>query len=77
MCPVCKGDTLEERIIRTMLEYRGRVYIFDNAPAEVCSQCGEVLLRPEVAKELERLVRDGVAPSRSEAVPVYDLRSAA
>ena len=72
-CSVCKAEGVAEKKIRTSLEYQGRVYIFDNVSAEVCGQCGEVLLRPEVAKRLEALMRRGTAPERTETVPVYDL----
>lgn len=76
-CPVCKGDTAEERVIRYPQEYQGRIYIIDHVPAEVCNQCGEILLRPEVAKKIERLVRGNFAAPRTEAVPVYDLAAVA
>ena len=72
-CPVCKSEGIVEQKIRTTLDYQGRLYIFDNVCAEVCTQCGEVLLRPPVAKRLEHLMRQGTAPARTEAVPVYDL----
>jgi HTH-type transcriptional regulator/antitoxin MqsA len=76
-CPICKSETLAEQRVRTTLEYQGRTYIFDNVPAEVCSQCGEILLRLEIAKQLERLMRVGTAPDCTEVVPVYDLAAVA
>jgi len=68
---------MAEQKVRVSLDYQGRVYIFDNVPADVCSQCGEVLLRPQVAKKLESLMRAGATPERTEAVPVYDLAAVA
>jgi HTH-type transcriptional regulator/antitoxin MqsA len=76
-CAVCKAAAATERTVRVSLDYEGRMYIFDNVPAEVCGQCGEVLLRPNVAKQLETLMRTGAAPERTESVPVYDLAAVA
>jgi len=71
-CPFCSGE-LEERVVTHPQSYQGKVYILENVPAEVCSQCGEVLLRPEVLEKMQQLVWSGVAPRRTTQVPVYDL----
>ena len=71
-CPFCGGE-LEERMVTHPQSYQGKVYILENVPAEVCSQCGEVLLRPEVLEKMQQLVWSGVAPRRTTQVPVYDL----
>jgi YgiT-type zinc finger domain-containing protein len=76
-CPLCKADALIQRAVRTTLEYGGHVYILENVPADVCDECGEVLLKPFIAKAVERLVRDGTPPHHAESVPVYDLSTAA
>jgi len=39
-CPFCSGE-LEERVVTHPQSYQGKVYILENVPAEVCSQCGE------------------------------------
>ena len=46
-CAFCQGD-LDEKTITYPTEFDGRVVIVDNVPALVCSQCGEVALRPGV-----------------------------
>src|SRR5205823_6442243 len=46
-------QALAKREVRGVLEYRGRVYIFDNVPAELCAQCGETPLRLAAAKKVE------------------------
>jgi HTH-type transcriptional regulator/antitoxin MqsA len=71
-CFVCKGD-LEARLIRYVQDYKGSLAIIENVPAEVCTQCGKQLLRPEVADKVQRLVWDPPTPRRQVAVPVYDL----
>jgi YgiT-type zinc finger domain-containing protein len=71
-CPFCGGE-LEERVVTHPQSYQGKVYILENVPAEVCSQCGEMLLRPEVLEKMQQLVWSGVAPKRTTQVPIYDL----
>ena len=71
-CPFC-GGKLEERVVTHPQTYLSKVYILENVPAEVCSQCGEVLLRPEILERMQQLVWSGVAPTCITQVPVYDL----
>ncbi len=75
-CNFCKGST-EERMIRYVQEFDGRVIIIENVPAEVCTQCGEQLIRPEVAEKIQRLVWERPSPKRKAQVPVYDLTEVA
>ena len=71
-CAFCKGE-LEERLIRYLSEFEGRVIIIENVPAEVCTQCGEKVFRPEAVEKIQRLVWEQPSPKRRVEVPVYDL----
>ena len=71
-CPLCAGE-LEKKTVTHPQEYRGKIIILENVPAEVCRQCGEVLLRPDVLERVQEVVWSGVAPKRTTSVPVYDL----
>jgi len=71
-CPLCGGE-LEEKTITHPQEYRGRIIILENVPAEVCSQRGEVLIRPDVLERVQEVVWSETAPRRTARVPVYDL----
>jgi len=74
-CAFCKGE-LEERLIRYVSDFEGRVAIIENVPGEVCTQCGEKAFRPEVVEKIQRLVWEQPSPKRSVEVPVYDLAGA-
>ena len=71
-CPLCGGRLQDRRITHPQL-YQGKIVILENVPAEVCGQCGEVLLRPEVLERLQDLVWSEEEPERTAQVPVYDL----
>ena len=71
-CPIC-GGKLELKKITHPQKYQDKVIVLENVPAEVCRQCGEVLLSPEVAKKMQKLVWSEAKPKRTLQVPVYDL----
>ncbi len=51
----------------------GKLYIFQNAPAGVCQQCGEKYLTGEVAEKIERKVQTKDKWTKTVAVPVQVL----
>ena len=78
VCRSCGSrNTFENRTVSYPLKLDGRIIIFENVPALVCYQCGEMLLRPETVKLMEELGRGERPPSRIEQVPVYDLAEVA
>jgi YgiT-type zinc finger domain-containing protein len=71
-----RGDTegcpseYEEREVVHTVRHQGRVIVIDRVPAEVCPICGDVLLRPEVVRRIEALLRTPTAPAAM--VPLYE-----
>ncbi len=75
-CPLCGGD-LERKQITYVQEFEGRVIIIEDVPADVCTQCHEKLLAPDIVREIQRIVWEAPAPEREERVPVYKLTKVA
>lgn len=65
----CPGE-YEVRQIVHVVRYQDKVIVLDHIPAEVCSVCGDVLLRPETVQQIERLLKALPQPSRT--APVYE-----
>lgn len=65
----CPGE-YEERFIVHVVRHKNEVIVLDRVPAEVCSVCGDVLLRPETVQQIERMLRALPEPTRT--VPVYE-----
>jgi len=65
----CPGEYEERQVVHTV-RYRGEVVVFDHVPAEVCSVCGDVLLKPETVRRIEALLQTATQPAR--AVPLYE-----
>ena len=65
----CPGEYEERRIVHTV-RHRGQVVVIDHVPAEVCSVCGDVLLRPDTVRKIEALLEAPAAPRQT--VPLYE-----
>jgi YgiT-type zinc finger domain-containing protein len=65
----CPGEYEERRIVHTV-RHRGQVIVIDHVPAEVCSVCGDMLLKPETVRQIEALLRTRTQPVR--VVPLYE-----
>ena len=65
----CCGE-YEPREITHTVRHKGRIVVIDHVPAEVCSVCGDVLLRPETVRHIEALLRNRTEPFRT--VPLYE-----
>ena len=65
----CPGE-YEERLITQTVRYHGQVTVIDRVPAEVCSVCGDVLLKPETVRRIEALLRTAAEPAAT--VPLYE-----
>ncbi|MDH5186503.1 MAG: YgiT-type zinc finger protein [candidate division WOR-3 bacterium] len=65
----CPGVYEEKQIIHTV-RYHGQVVVIDHVPAEVCSVCGDILLKPETVRRIEALLRTATRPAGT--VPLYE-----
>jgi len=64
----CPGQYEQRKIVHTV-RHDGRIVVIDGVPAEVCSLCGDVLLKPETIRRIEALL-EGRRPPASTA-PLY------
>ena len=65
----CPGEYEERRIVHTV-KNRRNIVVIDHVPAEVCSDCGDVLLNPETIRHIEKLL--DTMPQPAKAVPLYE-----
>ncbi len=52
------------------VRHHGQAIVVDHAPAEVCSVCGNVLLKRKTVRSIEALFRVPTRPV--DTVPLYD-----
>ena len=65
----CPGEYEERRVAHTVRR-DGQVVVIDHVPAEVCSFCGDVLMRPDTIRRLEEMLSQKDGPTSS--VPLYE-----
>ncbi len=65
----CSGEYEERKIVHTV-RHQGQVVVIDHVPAEVCSVCGDVLLKPETVRRIEMLLKTTTHPTST--VPLYE-----
>ena len=71
-CFFC-GGAVEERLIQRDVWWEGRLFIVDKVPVGVCKQCGEKVVLPEVAKQVDAILQQPGSPEKVITVPVYSL----
>lgn len=65
----CPG-AYEDRTVLHTLRSHGHVIVIDRVPAQVCSICGDALLRPETVRRIEELLQ--TMPRPAKEVPLYE-----
>jgi len=60
----------EDRLITHTVHYDGEIVIIDHVPAEVCTECGDVLFKPETVRKIEAILRQRARPT--QMVPLYE-----
>jgi YgiT-type zinc finger domain-containing protein len=65
----CPGEYEERQIVHTV-RHKGQVIVVNHVPAEVCSVCGDILLKPETIRHIEQLL--GTAARPTATVPLYE-----
>jgi YgiT-type zinc finger domain-containing protein len=71
-CVLC-GGSLKPQTITYQKPWGDELYEFENVPALVCQECGEVWLDAEVSQLMERIIQLHPQPKRYHQVPVFSL----
>lgn len=71
-CYFCKG-TVKRKRIRHVHHWGDQIIVFENVPAEVCEQCGEVYFSPDVLKIMDKATLEKTKPDKTLSVPVFSL----
>lgn len=64
----CPGEHEECTVVHTV-RHQGEIVVIDGVPAQVCSVCGDILLKPETVRRIEELLETRAAPAST--APLY------
>jgi YgiT-type zinc finger domain-containing protein len=70
-CYYCGGVVKEQSSSRE-IRWKGKLYIFESVPLGVCTQCGEKVIKPKVAKDIDKVLEGKSKPHKTIQVPVYE-----
>ena len=65
----CPGEYEAGKVMHTV-RHHGQVMVIDHVPADICSVCGDVLLRPDTVRKIEALLQD--KHQSVSTVPLYE-----
>ena len=65
----CPGEYEVRKIVHTVRRY-DQVVVIDHVPADVCSVCGDALLKPDTVRRIEVIIQQERQPTRR--VPLYE-----
>lgn len=65
----CPGSYEKREIIHTVRRH-GQVIVIDGVPAEACTVCGDVLLKPATVRQIEGLLH--ALPQPARMVPLFE-----
>ena len=69
-CVLC-GGKLAATTITHEVKRGTHIYLFQNVPAKICTECRDIWIDDEVLEQIDRLIESGV-PVRKVETPVYD-----
>jgi YgiT-type zinc finger domain-containing protein len=69
-CFYC-GGVVKEQLISREIRWEGKLFIFEDVPVGVCTQCGEKVIKPKVAKAIDHILQEKKQPTKIIQVPVY------
>ncbi len=72
-CIYCGGQVRECAATREV-RWKGELFLVEQVPMGVCSQCGERFLKPDVAKAIDKLLQTRKA-TRTALIPVLTYTS--
>jgi YgiT-type zinc finger domain-containing protein len=55
ICDFCQGETKPRRVTKHH-RHKGRLYVIENVPAEVCQECGERYFHAQTLDAIDRLL---------------------
>ena len=73
-CYFCRGQVVPKRV-RHIHEWGERVLIFNDVPAEVCQQCGEVYFGPDALQMMDKVTLGQSQAASYVSVPVFSMNA--
>lgn len=70
-------EPLIESHVRYILDLNGKLYVFENVPAQVNMTTGEQFFPPAIVRKIQEIALSSYAPTRTVQANVYECGNAA
>lgn len=74
-CYFCKGR-LTKKAITHIHTWGKKILLFEDVPAEVCTQCGETYFSPDTLETMDHIATSDTEPKTTVPIPVFSLSKA-
>jgi YgiT-type zinc finger domain-containing protein len=71
-CYFCKGSVIK-KVVTHVHTWEGKIFLFEDVPADVCQQCGEIYFSPDILEVMDKIVTSDMEPKTKVAVPVFSI----
>jgi YgiT-type zinc finger domain-containing protein len=62
-----------KKVVTHVHTWKGKFFLFEDVPADVCQPCGETYFSPDVLEAMEKIVVNDMEPKTKVAVPVFSM----
>jgi len=69
-CYFCQGKLLCKKI-NHVHTWGDKIFLFEDVPAEVCTQCGETYFSPDVLDRMDEVATSDMMPKATVSVPIF------
>jgi len=66
----------EQKGLTHVHTWEGKIFLFEDVPADVCQQCGEIYFSPDILEVMDKIVTSNMEPKTTVAVPVFSISDA-
>src|SRR5207253_7470898 len=67
---------LVKKVVTHVHTWEGKIFLFEDVPADVCQQCGEIYFSPDILEVMDKIVTSDIEPKTKVAVPVFSISDA-
>jgi YgiT-type zinc finger domain-containing protein len=71
-CYFCKGRVVN-KIATHVHTWEGKIFLFEDVPADVCQPCGETYFSPDVLEAMDKIATSDMEPKTTVAVPAFSM----
>ena len=72
-CIFCGGGVRPKNLSYHDEQWHGNTYRFENVPALVCSQCGEIYFEAAVSQAMDKALTGNPQPKSFAQIPIAEL----